>query len=789
MPTPNAPLPLISVIVPVFNGGRDFVRCLAALRACSPTPPWELIVVDDGSTDDSVERAREAGARVLISAQSPRGPAAARNRGAAVARGELLFFLDADVLVRPDIIAGVAAIFRDNPAVDALFGSYDDRPGAANFLSQYKNLLHHYIHQTSHPEATSFWSGCGAVRRASFQRLGGFDETYVRPCIEDIELGYRLIGAGHRVLLRRDLQVTHLKRWTPLGLLRTDIRDRALPWTRLLLRSGHVPADLNLRPASRLSIACVYLLALSLLGTLLHPAALVAIPALLLALLALNAPLYAFFLRARGPRFTLAVLPWHWAYYAYSGACFAIGTLLHLSERAARRVAVRAPDHRRGVPLPRAPLAFAAARPMLTVFLVALAARTALWALVLVGYISFAPAPDSLDYEQIGRNLASYGVFSGSAGPPFEPDFQRMPLFPSLIALAYLLSPDRLGLGPPLAIAGNVLLGSLTAALLVPLGALYGGRRVGVLAGLLLAIDLWSTLYATVLLSETAFTALLVGALLALGRYGRTPRPGLAAGAGLLLGLATLTRPIGVLLGLILVPVFFLGRARQRRLPALRDAVICLSLASVVVMPWLLRARAEGGADAISTQAAINAYIDRQALFEASLGERTDSAALRAELQAEIERERSANGWTQQEQVRVMQERAARLFIAHPALYLTLQLRGMLHLLGLDALGDRRDLRGLADIVRIVGLVQLLLLYALAAFGLLALLRARWWFPVALLLLPLLYLIVLAGPEAYSRFRVPVMPAFALLAAFAPWGERAGGWARGKGRALAAITP
>ena len=532
-------------------------------------------MVDDGSTDGSAELAQELGARVLTGRRQRGGPAAARNRGATEARGAVLLFLDADVLVRPDSIAAIAAIFRDNPDVDALFGSYDDHPGAANFLSQYKNLLHHHVHQTSCPEATSFWSGFGAIRRVAFHRLGGFDETYTRPCIEDIELGYRLIGAGGRILLRHDLQVTHLKRWTPLGLLRTDIRDRALPWTRLLLRSGHVPADLNLRPASRLSVACVYLLALSLFGALLHPAALVVVPALLLALLALNAPLYTFFLRARGPLFTLAALPWHWAYYAYSGACFVVGTLLHLSERASR-FGITPPRRRRGVPLPRTLLTFAAARPMLTIFLVALVARTTLWILVLVGYVSFAPALDSLDYEQIGRNLASYGVFSGSAGPPFEPDFQRMPLFPSLIALAYLLLPDRLGLGSTLAVTGNVLLGSLTAALLVPLGALYGGRRVGILAGLLLAFDLWSILYATVLLSETAFTTLLVAALLILGWYGRAPRPGLAAWAGLLLGLATLTRPIGVLLCVFLAPLFFVGRARQRPLPTLRDALSLL---------------------------------------------------------------------------------------------------------------------------------------------------------------------------------------------------------------------
>ena len=160
------------------------------------------------------------------------------------------------------------------------------------------------------------------------------------------------------------------------------------------------------------------------------------------------------------------------------------------------------------------------------------------------------------------------------------------------------------------------------------------------------------------------------------------------------------------------------------------------------------------------------------------MDDRADPEVLRAELQADFERERLANGWTQQEQVRVMQERAARLFAAHPTLYLKLQLRGMLHLLGLDALGDLRHVQGRTAIARLLVLAQLLVLYTLAAIGILVLLRARWWFPVTLLVLPLLYLIVIAGPEAYPRFRVPVMPAFAILAALAVWHERRGDRAR-----------
>lgn len=322
--------PVVSIIVPVYNGGEDFARCLAALEALPPVPRWELIVADDGSTDGSNERARAATSLVVNSLRPHSGPAAARNSAAVIARGELLLFIDADVLVAPDLVAQVVAQFRAEPSLSALFGSYDDSPAAPNFLSQYKNLFHHYVHQVSRAEATTFWAGCGAIRRTVFLEFGGFDTGYGRPATEDIELGLRLIRAGHRIRLCHDLQVKHLKRWTALLLLRTDILDRGIPWTQLLLRERTFTADLNLQRSSRSSVVCLYLLLLALLVGAFHPAGLGA--ALLLGgvLLLGNARLYSFFLHRRGLLFALAAIPWHWLYYGYNGLSFVCGTVLYL---------------------------------------------------------------------------------------------------------------------------------------------------------------------------------------------------------------------------------------------------------------------------------------------------------------------------------------------------------------------------------------------------------------------------------------------------------------------------
>src|SRR5262249_48591353 len=156
-----------------------------------------------------------------------------------------------DVCAHPDTLARVTAAFAAEGAPEALFGSYDTSPGAANLISQYKNLLHHYVHQRAPDEAETFWSGCGAIRRDLFLAAGGFDEAYARPCIEDIELGARLRRAGRRIVVRKDVQVTHLKRWDLWGLVRSDVWDRGVPWTELALREGRFPAVLNLEASQR----------------------------------------------------------------------------------------------------------------------------------------------------------------------------------------------------------------------------------------------------------------------------------------------------------------------------------------------------------------------------------------------------------------------------------------------------------------------------------------------------------------------------------------------------------
>ncbi|MGH7790877.1 MAG: glycosyltransferase family 2 protein, partial [Thermodesulfobacteriota bacterium] len=214
----------------MHNGGEYLSRCLDALLASS-YQSYEIIVVDDASTDDSPEISQKKGA-VVYKLPRQSGPAAARNYGAGKACGDVFLFIDSDVLVERDTMARVASAFRNDPGTSAVFGSYDDSPSAADLLSQFRNLFHHFIHQNSRNDADTFWAGCGAMRREIFCVLGGFDESrYSRPSIEDIELGLRLRKRGCKIRLDKELTVKHLKNWKWLSMLRTDIFQRAVPWS------------------------------------------------------------------------------------------------------------------------------------------------------------------------------------------------------------------------------------------------------------------------------------------------------------------------------------------------------------------------------------------------------------------------------------------------------------------------------------------------------------------------------------------------------------------------------
>lgn len=279
----------LSIVIPATDARETLDRAVTAIRRAAATPE-ELIVVD---------------------APSHLGPGAARNFGARQAGGDVLVFVDADVEVHDDAFVRIREAFENDGDLAALFGSYDDDPGGRGIVSDFRNLLHHHVHQQNPGPATTFWSGVGAIRRDVFLELGGFDERrdearFPLASVEDIELGMRLHARGGCILLDPRIQGKHLKTWTLMNMTTTDLFRRGVPWLRLVLENRSGTATLNLGWRNRVGIAASAFLLLAVArrnvwltgGT-------------LALLIALDRPFYALILRRRGLATAAASVPLH----------------------------------------------------------------------------------------------------------------------------------------------------------------------------------------------------------------------------------------------------------------------------------------------------------------------------------------------------------------------------------------------------------------------------------------------------------------------------------------------
>ena len=187
---------MISVIIPVYNGRQSLPACLYALQ-CQTRPPDEVIVVDDGSTDDTAAIAAEFGITVLSQANA--GPAAARNYGARVAKGDLLLFTDADCVPAADWVERMAAPFAD-PLVVGAKGEYrsHQRGLVARFVQQ--EYQDRYDRMADQAQIDFVDTYSAAYRRQIFLEAGGFDTTFPTASVEDQEFSFRLAEQGHRLV-------------------------------------------------------------------------------------------------------------------------------------------------------------------------------------------------------------------------------------------------------------------------------------------------------------------------------------------------------------------------------------------------------------------------------------------------------------------------------------------------------------------------------------------------------------------------------------------------------------
>lgn len=301
--------PRLAVVVPATDVPPTLSRCLFAIRdAMAPTD--ELLVITEPAMA---------------------GPAAARNAGAEQATAEVLVFVDADVVVHPDALTRLRTAFAADPGLTAVFGSYDDGPSSPGVVSEFRNLLHHYVHHRHPGVAATFWSGLGAVRRREFLALGGFDtERFPLPAVEDIDLGTRLAAAGGRIELHPRVQGTHLKHWTVANMVQTDFRRRGVPWAVICLERRTIPRTLNLSWRERASTAATVTIAAGALSRRPRRAALGAAAVLLL-----NGPFYAMLARQMGVWRGAAGIGLHVLHRFVGIAALPFGVVVYLRRRKA----------------------------------------------------------------------------------------------------------------------------------------------------------------------------------------------------------------------------------------------------------------------------------------------------------------------------------------------------------------------------------------------------------------------------------------------------------------------
>ena len=218
-PAADAPVPpaapRVSVVVPVLDAPEALAACLAALSSQVAAPPFEVVVVDDGSCRD-LQPARVAwhGPGELVWRRLPvnRGPAAARNHGVAAARGEVVLFTDADCRPDPGWVAALSRPLLTQPDVVGAKGCYRSgqrdrwaRLAQVEFEERYELLA-------AAGDIDFIDTYSGAYRRAALLAVGGFDEAYPVPDNEDVDLAFRVHARGGRFVFVREACVVHRHR-------------------------------------------------------------------------------------------------------------------------------------------------------------------------------------------------------------------------------------------------------------------------------------------------------------------------------------------------------------------------------------------------------------------------------------------------------------------------------------------------------------------------------------------------------------------------------------------------
>lgn len=227
-----------SIIIPAFNAEKTIARCIDSIRACSPIKSHELILVDDGSSDSTAKIAKSKKVKV-IKLNNNFGPSYARNKGAKAAKGEILVFIDSDVLLEKGTFLRIENEFKENRNIYGVCLGINPKCEMKDIISIYKNI---YMHNYCESDKTWLLTMAFAIKRNAFFETKGFNEKN-RVC-EDMVFGEEMLKRGYKFKFLNTLWINHVHRYTPIEFLLTEIR-RSKAYSQIMLTNFFSKSKIN----------------------------------------------------------------------------------------------------------------------------------------------------------------------------------------------------------------------------------------------------------------------------------------------------------------------------------------------------------------------------------------------------------------------------------------------------------------------------------------------------------------------------------------------------------------
>ncbi|UCH81442.1 MAG: glycosyltransferase family 2 protein [Nitrospiraceae bacterium] len=251
---------MISIVIPTYNAEKYIPALLDSIFQ-NKIEDMEVVIVDDCSTDNTVGILENYPVRV-IKMEKNSGPAKARNIGVEAAKGDIIFFLDSDVIVLEGAIREVEDYFDRNPAAQCVIGICSTEPLNKGFVSRYMAMFE-YIHLIGqeNKQVSVFAPRCGAIKRDFFLEIGSYDENYKGADVEDFELARRINKQGS-IILNPKIMVKH-----QFANFRQALKiyfRRTVMWVHLFFKEKQLDNAGPTSPSNGLSAMCAFFSLLSL---------------------------------------------------------------------------------------------------------------------------------------------------------------------------------------------------------------------------------------------------------------------------------------------------------------------------------------------------------------------------------------------------------------------------------------------------------------------------------------------------------------------------------------------